>query len=148
MFNRNDMSNFRENNKVKSRLLAHYKKTLGIESFPIQVSASSAEIDSVARGLNIGDDEFLINKYSLILSFELYITSRRLVFKREETLYSVNYEDLMGVFLKFPFKKEDPPHELNLILDGNFLYVVSFLNLSGLVEARNEIYRVINTTII
>lgn len=148
MCNRNDMSNFREKNQVKRRLLAHYKNALGIESFPIQLSASSAEIDSLARSLNIGDDEFLINKYSLILSFELYITSRRLVFKREENLYSVDYENLMGVFLKFPFKKEDPPHELNLISDGNVLYVVSFLNLSGLVEARNEIYRVINATIV
>ena len=96
----------------------------------------------------MGEDEFLINKYSLILSFELYVTSRRLIFKREETIYSVDYENVMGVFLKFPFKKEQPPHELNLIANGNILYVVSFLDLPGLVEARNEIYRVINAIIV
>lgn len=142
------MSKFREHHQAKNRLLAHYKNASGTDLFPIQTSLSIKEIDLLIKELDLQDDEFLITEYPLIQSFRLLLTSRRLILKRDNALFDIKHEDTTSVFLKFPFKKEEPPHELSLITKENILYVINFLELTDLVEARNEIYRVINTVII
>ena len=141
------MVELREINKAKNRLLAHYHKVYGKDIFPIEENATAESIQSMIKELGIADDEFLINEYIISYSFSLLITSARLIFKKDSILLSIRHTNVVAVYLDFPFKKETPPHNLNLIAEDK-LYEIEFIDVPSLVNARNEIYRVIDTVIL
>lgn len=139
------MTEFRETYKARDRLLAHYRKLLGIDIFPIE--KSDANVEELVKIVHIEGDEFLITQYSITHSFKLLVTSKRLVFYREAIVFSIRHEQINAVYLEFPYKKPEPPHKLNLVVDTK-IYIIQFQDVHSLVEARNEIYRIIDTLIL
>lgn len=136
------MALYRSESLVKNRLLAYYRKHIGNDMFPIQnVSDEDKQID-------IASDEFLINMYKIHQYSKLFITSRRLRLKNETNEFVIEYSNITAVFLFKTYKLSKGLHELQILTNQQQLFIIEFLDMQSLVDARNEIYRVINTALI
>lgn len=141
------MIEFRDLESAKKRLLAYYKTIYGEAIFPIfNISPERENVE--LKALSLESMEFLINVYPIKHCFALYLSSRKLILRSNKTEILIKYENIIAVYLEFPFKREQESHYLNLLTDDGNLILIDFLDVTSLVEARNEIYRVINTVIL
>jgi hypothetical protein len=140
------MVEFRNSEEAKKRLLAYYKRQSGSAIFPIQKINNYRELEK-ENYINVNEDDFLITRYIIKNSYELYLTSRRLVIIMRSEKFIIDYKDIDGVFLDVPYKAPNDIYRLNIIVNGYKKVVIEFMDTKSLVEARNEIYRIVKTVI-
>lgn len=127
---------FRDDDQIKKRLSAYFEKEIEDDSKISEVSHSFIE------------NEFLISKYDVADSIELFATSRKLILTDSKAFYVVHYYKIIGIYCDVPFKGYKDLHILNIITSDDCILKVSFSNVESLVNARNEIYKIINTVIV
>jgi|GEM_PF-6689108 len=133
------MVKFRDNDAVKKRLTAFFNTALSEPVFFKQTK------DDLLKKLSLEDGEFFIISYSTVNSV-LVVTSRRLVIEGEH-ITELSFEDIVGIGLERKFKHENTPKLLNIFTRTQVCYTVVFDNLKDLIEARNVIFRVLNTVV-
>ena len=127
---------YREDDQIKKRLSAYFEREIIGDS-----SGSNVSI------LLVGT-EFIISKYKVNDSIELFATSRKLVLSNGSAFFTIEYNIINGLYCDVPFKGDGSPHVLNIVTTDKRLVKVSFDDVTHLLDARNEIYKVINTVII
>lgn len=127
---------FREDDQIRKRLSAYFERD-------IIGDLSVSNVSSLLVGT-----EFIISKYKVNDSVELFATSRKLVLSNGSAFFTMNYNIIKGLYCDVPFKGDGNPHVLNIVTSDKRLVKVSFDDVTSLLNARNEIYKVINTVII
>jgi hypothetical protein len=127
---------FREDDQIKKRLSAYFEREIIGDSSVSNVS-----------NLLVGT-EFIISKYKVNDSIELFATSRKLVLSNGSAFFTMDYNMIKGLYCDVPFKGDGNPHVLNIVTTDKRLVKVSFDDVTSLLSARNEIYKVINAVII
>jgi hypothetical protein len=140
------MINYREHSSAIERLKAYYKNTTTFNDIPFQ-EAQKLEITNLPFTLK--QNEYVINILRLENKNSLFVTSRRLIVQSEKgNVRSFDIESISAVYLEFPYKKEQPPHFLSVLVDDHKVIKLQFRSLEDLVSARNEIHKVISILLI
>jgi hypothetical protein len=127
---------FREDDQIKKRLSAYFENEIVGESNKSKVS-----------NLFVGR-EFLIKKYDVSDFIKLYATSRKLILDVAGSFFEINYDIISGIYCDVPFKGDTDPHVLNIVTSGRLFLKVYFNSTVSLMDARNEIYKIINTVMV
>jgi hypothetical protein len=136
---------FVDKKSSEQRLLAYYRNLYGIENFPAKIKI--ADYGEYEKILNLMNEEYLINIFHLTSDMDLIVSSQRLLFKSTKIVWEINYEKVIAVFIKFPYKNTDSHKTLTVLSNDAKAYFIGFKDLKTLTDARNEIYRVINTVL-
>lgn len=126
---------FREDDQIRKRLSTYFEREITGDS---NVSDGSH--------LFVGT-EFLISKYDVTDSIKILATSRKLILSDGSSFFTINYNIITGIYCEVPFKSDNNFHILNIITIDGFFLKVSFNSVTPLVQARNEIFKIINTVI-
>lgn len=140
------MINYRDQKSALERLKAYYKNSSIFNDILFQ-EAQKLKVNNLFFDLN--QNEYVINILRLENKNSLFITSRRLIVQSEnDSIKSFDIESISAVYLEFPYKKDQPPHFLSVLIDDRRLVKLQFLNLEDLVNARNEIHKIISILLI
>lgn len=142
------MIEYRSTEALKKRLRAYYKRTWNYEDIPIEIKQH--EKDKIVTNIVSWEDEFFIALENINSETLLIISNKRTIFINNEVQVKCwfSFEEIIGIGLNKDFKlmKQDCP--VNLFFKDKSIYKFVVYNLEQAVKIRNDLFAIINNSIV